>query len=270
MQIKQGSDIDYLAYIDSHDQEFLKKIKYTKINTLQKGTQQIKYNIENSSHNEKEVILKVDVVEYFDEIFNPLDIQPDVIQNPNDITVLVNKVHALPSNYIPQDLESVIDNSAIQLRREANQAYTKLYQEAQNRNINMYSISGYRTREIQNLYWTRQVKIKGIAYASKYSAYPDCSEHQLGLAIDISYTKQENRLSEKVAESKIGRFIQAYAYRYGFVLRYPQDKEAITNYGYEPWHIRYVGRVLAKKLYERNITLEEYYQEGERYGNSEI
>ena len=94
-----------------------------------------------------------------------------------------------------------------------------------------------------------------------YLDYPGRSEHQLGLAIDVSYTTQGDRLSEKVADSAIGKFIISDAYKYGFTLRYKKDKVAITNYGYEPWHIRYVGIDLATKLHDQNLTLEEYYKQ---------
>lgn len=79
--------------------------------------------------------------------------------------------------------------------------------------------------------------------------------------MDVSYKTTGDRLSESVADSDIGQFIESDAYKYGFILRYPQDKTEITNYNYEPWHIRYVGVELATYLYENNLTLEEYYGE---------
>ena len=163
---------------------------------------------------------------------------------------------------MPDDLEPVVDNSSQKLRKEANTAYTKFYNAAKAKGIAIYSISGYRTNATQTSYWNNMNKVYGNEYASQYSAYPGRSEHQLGLAIDISFkTDGGDRLSEKVASSDIGKFIISDGYKYGFILRYPSDKIAVTNYGYEPWHIRYVGVDLATKLHDENITLEEYYKQ---------
>lgn len=209
--------------------------------------------------NELEASMIVDVVTMYDKIYSPLGITPETIEDPDDITVLVNKQYAIPEDYVPDDLVTVVDSSQ-QLRKEAAEAYEAFYNAAVAKGISIYSISGYRTNETQTLYWNNQVKVRGEEYASQYSAYPLRSEHQLGLAIDISYMTEGDRLSESVADSEIGQFIVSDAYKYGFILRYPEDKTNITNYGYEPWHIRYVGVELATKLYEEDLTLEEYYE----------
>ena len=146
------------------------------------------------------------------------------------------------------------------MRHEANQAYTQFYQAAKEKGIEIYTISGYREPETQQLYWDNSVKVFGEEHAIQYNAYPRRSEHELGLCVDISYTMDGDRLSEKVADSPLGKFIESDAYKYGFILRYPQDKVRITGYGYEPWHIRYVGVDLATQLHQENKTLEEYYE----------
>ena len=160
---------------------------------------------------------------------------------------------------VADDLEKVIDCSQ-KLRHEANQAYTQFYQAAKEKGIEIYTISGYREPETQQLYWDNSVKVFGQEHAIQYNAYPRRSEHELGLCVDISYTMDGDRLSEKVADSPLGKFIESDAYKYGFILRYPQDKVRITGYGYEPWHIRYVGVDLATQLHQENKTLEEYYE----------
>ena len=144
------------------------------------------------------------------------------------------------------------------MRKEAAEAFEAFYQAAKNQGITCYIISGYRTNDTQALYWQRQVEIYGEEYASLYSAYPGRSEHQLGLAIDISNQLTGNRLTEQVANSDIGKFIVSDGYKYGFILRYPQDKVNITNYGYEPWHMRYVGKETAEKIHQSGLTFEEY------------
>ncbi len=253
IQLAQNSQIDYLSYISgNNDQE---DIQYNSIDSSQLGTYQVVYKKVDS--NEKQT-LTIDIVKmYKNGIYSPKSIQATTIKNPEDITSLVNKTHQIPKGWIPDDLVNVIDSHQ-QLRKEAAQAYKEFYLAAQDKGIKCYAISGYRTNETQSLYWKRQVQIYGEEYASQYSAYPGRSEHQLGLAIDVSNQLTGDRLSEKVAQAPIGKFIVSDGYKYGFILRYPQDKVSITNYGYEPWHMRYVGKELAKKLHDTGLTLEEY------------
>lgn len=266
IQIGVNSKVDYTSYVqkaeDEVDGDLISKVQYNEIDTSQIGQSKVKYQVKDEAGNESQQTLIIDVVKYFkNSIYSPLDVTPDTVKNPEDVTVLVNKVHQIPEGWTPDDLEPVIDNKNQKLRKEANDAYTKFYNAAKAKGIDIYSISGYRTNATQTLYWNNQVKVYGEEYASQYSAYPGRSEHQLGLAIDISYTTKGDRLSEKVATSPIGKFIVSDAYKYGFILRYQKDKIAITNYGYEPWHLRYVGVDLASKLHESGLTLEEYYKQ---------
>lgn len=253
IQLAQNSQIDYLSYISGNDDQ--EDIQYNSIDSSQLGTYQVVYKKADS--NEKQT-LTIDIVKMYENgIYSPKSIQATTIKNPEDVTSLVNKTHQIPKGWIPDDLVNVIDSHQ-QLRKEAAQAYKEFYLSAQDKGIKCYAISGYRTNETQSLYWKRQVQIYGEEYASQYSAYPGRSEHQLGLAIDVSNQLTGDRLSEKVAQASIGKFIVSDGYKYGFILRYPQDKVSITNYGYEPWHMRYVGKELAKKLHDTGLTLEEY------------
>lgn len=265
IQIARDHKIEYQSYIlkasDKEDGDLLSKVKYQDIDTSKVGSYQVEYSLVDKDDNEVKKILKIDVVDFYkDNIYSPVDVTPDTVKNPEDKTVLVNKVNQIPEGWVPEDLEGVIDNKNQKLRKEANSAYTKFYQAAKEKGIEIYSISGYRENEKQELYWNNQNKVYSEEYASQYSAYPGRSEHQLGLAIDVSYMQTGDRLSESVATSPIGKFIESDAYKYGFILRYPKDKVAITNYGYEPWHLRYVGEELATKLYKEKLTLEEYYK----------
>jgi hypothetical protein len=88
---------------------------------------------------------------------------------------------------------------------------------------------------------------------------PGTSEHQIGLAIDISCKRINGMLASKFGEMEEGIWVQKNAYKYGYIVRYLSHKSELTGYGYEPWHIRYVGKKLAKHLHDNNITLEEYY-----------
>ena len=224
IQLAQNSQIDYLSYISGNDDQ--EDIQYNSIDSSQLGTYQVVYKEADS--NEKQT-LTIDIVKmYKNGIYSPKSIQATTIKNPEDITSLVNKTHQIPKGWIPDDLVNVIDSHQ-QLRKEAAQAYKEFYLAAQDKGIKCYAISGYRTNETQSLYWKRQVQIYGEEYASQYSAYPGRSEHQLGLAIDVSNQLTGDRLSEKVAQAPIGKFIVSDGYKYGFILRYPQDKVSIKK-----------------------------------------
>lgn len=266
IQIAVNGKVDYLSYVqvakDDVDGDLKEAVTYNEIDTSKIGSQEIIYTLLDKADNKTTQSMNVDVVEFYEGgIFDPTKVNADTVSNPEDVTVLVNKLHQIPEGWTPDDLQPVIDNANQKLRKEANDAYTKFYNAAKAKGIAIYSISGYRTNATQTTYWNNMNKVYGNEYASQYSAYPGRSEHQLGLAIDVSFKTDGDRLSEKVASSEIGKFIESDGYKYGFILRYPQDKVAITNYGYEPWHIRYVGVELATKLHEEHLTLEEYYKQ---------
>lgn len=263
VQIALNTSFDYLQYVekayDRQDGDVTDHISYNEIDTSSVGKKTVHYKVTDQAGNQSQKDLIVDVVEYVGDLINPITAKADIVENPDDVTVLVNKLHEIPKGWKPDDLEDVIDCHQ-QLRHEANEAYTKFYQAAKAKGIAIYTISGYREPETQQLYWDNSVKVFGEEHAVQYNAYPRRSEHELGLCVDISYTTEGDRLSEKVADSALGKFIESDAYKYGFILRYPQDKVRITGYSYEPWHIRYVGVDLATKLHNENITLEEYYE----------
>ena len=264
VHISEQEDIDTNQYVESvtddKDGDLMESLM-TNIDTSNPREYVITYSVEDEAGNTCEEKLYVNRVEMFDdEIYNPNSIDPLTVENPEDITVLVNKTHQIPEGWEPDDLVKVCDSEQY-LRKEAAEAYEKLYNEAVSRNIAVFSISGYRTNDTQTRYWTNMCNVYGIEYASAYSAYPGRSEHQLGLAIDVSFKTTGDRLSAIVADSEIGKFMATEGHNYGFIIRYPEDKVAITNYGYEPWHLRYVGVDLATELYESGLTLEEYYKE---------
>ena len=91
-----------------------------------------------------------------------------------------------------------------------------------------------------------------------YSAAPGTSEHQTGLCLDFTTTKMQGNLTEKFEEEPAFAWLSQNAYKFGFILRYPQSKVAITGYSYEPWHYRFVGREAATDIYYSGLSLEEY------------
>lgn len=257
--------IDYEKLIkraeDDEDGDIKERVKFSKIDTKKKGKKSLQISLKDDAGNETKKKIDVFVVDLFDDgSFDPRDIKAKKVKKPEDLTVLVNKFNELDATYEPDDLESIIDRQDIKLRREANEAYTDFYKEAKKRGMSIYTISAYRSYDYQRNIWNNVLHYDGSKSASRLVAYPGRSEHQLGLAIDISnLPSSSDSLTEKVGDSPLGKFIREEAYKYGFVLRYPKNKVHITRYSYEPWHMRYVGKKLAKKLYEKGWTLEEYY-----------
>lgn len=252
---------DYLEKaIDEVDGDLTTQVTYVDtINSQKAGTYEVIYTVSDHSGNTGSASLKVDITTFYEEYFDASTLTPEMVQDPNDIHVLVNKTHALSSNYEPNDLTLVYQSQDVYLRQEAAQAYKEFVLAAQQQGITVIPFSGYRSYSLQTRLYNNYLNRNGPVYTVSLSAYPGRSEHQLGLAIDISDT-WDDPLNASLGQRALGKFIKNEAYRYGFILRYPKDKTAITNYAYEPWHIRYVGKEMAKEIHDRQITLEEYYE----------
>lgn len=181
-----------------------------------------------------------------------------LVNNPNNLTVLVNKNNKLLSSYIPNDLVLADIKYAHEnkhLRKEALSAFEKLNKDAKKEDMNITIVSAYRDYNYQKKLFNNYVLDKGIDYALNCSAKPGFSEHQTGLAIDV---EGSNKDYDNFDKSKEFDWMKNNAHKYGFILRYPKGKEYITRFKYEPWHYRYVGIDVATYIYENNLTLEEY------------
>lgn len=178
--------------------------------------------------------------------------------------VLVNKEHKIKENYLSKiELITIknIDNEDIQIEKETYNAYQKLEKFLKTKNIIIGISSAYRSKEYQQEIYDDFVKEYGKDYADKFVAPVGCSEHHTGLAIDINIKvngawPKDNY--ELMKQEKMFKTIHKYLSTYGFILRYPDEKEDITGYPYEPWHIRYTGKIVAKIIESNNYTLEEY------------
>ncbi len=180
------------------------------------------------------------------------------IENPEDLTVLVNKNYKLMSNYIPPDLELISIQYATDdkyMRKEAKEAFERLSEDARQMGYQIIATSTYRSYEYQEKLYDYYVKTKGQEYADLCSARPGHSEHQTGLSVDVMGSNQDYDLFVEAIEFD---WMKKNAHKYGFILRYPEGKEKVTGFKYEPWHYRYVGKEVATIIYENNWTLEEY------------
>lgn len=191
-----------------------------------------------------------------------------VVTNAQTMTVIVNKQRSLPEGYEPDDLvEPNVPFSfdgpheKRHMRKEAAEALEKLFAGAKDDGIELRAVSGYRSYQRQVSIYNNNVKTKGEEYASRVSAVPGRSEHQTGLAIDVSSPSVGNALEEVFGSSKEGQWLDEHAAEYGYIIRYPKGEESMTGYVYEPWHIRYVGTDLAPDVVKSGLTLEEYFDE---------
>ncbi|HHV09444.1 MAG TPA: M15 family metallopeptidase [Clostridiales bacterium] len=186
--------------------------------------------------------------------------------DPNSITVFVNKEYALPKDYQPEDLVtpdiyfnlSYYDERTL-MRKDAARAIEALFAAAEEDGCSLSGVSGYRSYQRQKKIFLNNIVTKGKTHTLKYSAVPGTSEHQTGLVMDISCASLRYDLNAGFIKTPEGQWVAENAHRFGFIVRYPDGKADITGYSYEPWHIRYVGKALAKYLYEHDLTLEEYY-----------
>ncbi|WP_324729271.1 M15 family metallopeptidase [Lysinibacillus fusiformis] len=161
--------------------------------------------------------------------------------------LLANKIYPLPSTFAPEE------------NPEARQALNQMLEAAKQQGFDLVAFSGYRSFEYQTTLYNNYVNRDGQAAADRYSARPGYSEHQTGLAFDIGERgKEDVWLTEEFGETPAGQWLFAHAQEYGFILRFPQNKEEITGYMYESWHYRYVGKDVAKEIAKQSITLEEY------------
>ena len=176
-----------------------------------------------------------------------------------DILMLVNKYNYLEREYVPENLVDVSSKYAFKgnkIRQDVLQAFINMADKANEEDIVIVMNSSYRDYGIQENLWQARKISSGVAKADQYAARAGYSEHQSGLAIDIA---QYNSKEDDFENTPAFTWLKEHAHEYGFILRYPKDKENITGYSYEAWHYRYVGEEVAKKIYEENITFDEYY-----------
>lgn len=240
-------DIDTITSLSNYRPENAKRYAtYTKVKNLKKRVLQVNCDMDLEPYS-----------------------QTTLIKDDSDMTLLVNKFYALPEGYAPSDLVTVEEYACVQgedyscqtvdqieLRKEVYDAYLQFCQAAKKENINIRAIAGYRSYDYQKGLWDYYADTNGEEYADTYYARPGQSEHNSGLSIDITFNGHNFNEIEKYDGYD---WILKNMHKYGFILRYPEDKVDVTRYGYESWHIRYVGKKAATTIYKNNWTLEEYH-----------
>lgn len=176
------------------------------------------------------------------------------------LTQLVNQNHGVPTDYEPTDLV-MNDLPGIRdtyLRKEAAEALANLFAAAEKDGAALLCCSGFRSYASQQEVYADQISQSGEEEAKKTTAPPGFSEHQTGLCMDVTSASVNNDLTTDFINTTEGKWLDKNAWKYGYIVRYPDGMERITGYTYEPWHIRYLGKDVAKAVYLSGKTYEEY------------
>lgn len=175
-------------------------------------------------------------------------------------TTLLDTAFALPENYSPPDLvlaEGAGFSGPFLVRAFVIEDLAALRAAAEAVGNPVDLAAAYRSYAVQNDLFRRRQAALGRAQALQKTARPGHSEHQLGTAVDFK-SKGAADVTDGWAHSSEGRWMQANAHRFGFVMSYPAGGEVVSCYGHEPWHFRYFGRAMAKRIHSSGLTPREY------------
>ncbi|MDM8533369.1 D-alanyl-D-alanine carboxypeptidase family protein [Clostridiaceae bacterium HSG29] len=207
--------------------------------------------------------IEVNLGIYDDKTRNKLKEIRNLKKSPNleNDMVLINKNYFLESKYIPDDLREVQvpKFKYMELKSHVALKVEEMFKDARNDGYELYFNSGYRSYEYQEKIFNRRVKSHGLEDTQKVIAIPGQSEHQTGLAFDVTCKSMDYGLGKEFENTDEFKWLINNCYKYGFILRYKKDKENITGYVYEPWHYRYIGdEKIAKEIMGNSMVFEEY------------
>jgi D-alanyl-D-alanine carboxypeptidase len=188
----------------------------------------------------------------------------ETVQFPNALDTVVDKFHKLPDNYAPPDLINgrnygIPTLGGSFMRELALDPLKQMLKDIQAARIDVTVSSGYRSIASQQKVYNQWVSNVGAANANQYAALPGFSEHHLGTAFDLLTNENGHTTVPSFENTRLGKWLKANAFRYGFVMSYPKGMQQITGYNFEPWHWRYVGPELAVKINESGKTPVEYF-----------
>lgn len=251
MILEHGDDAEVSEFAQRDKIKYLEEFYSVDYAKLSNYDRYLKYSDETGEDEETTVLyvnLDMDKEDYTDFV--------DI--NKFSIDMLVNKHRKLDSDFVPNDLveidEKYTSEEGMKANKEAINAFIQMFKAATKEDLGLVINSSYRSYSDQEEICESYRELYGDSYVERYVAQPGFSEHQTGLAFDIGSTS-----SRIFADSKEYEWLQDNAYKYGFILRFSKKYEDITGFRNEPWHYRYVGKKIAKYIYEHNITLEEYY-----------
>ncbi|NMD38934.1 MAG: M15 family metallopeptidase [Christensenellaceae bacterium] len=184
----------------------------------------------------------------------------------SDLNRLINRDNLLEEDYVPGDLINTTvrraSTSPIQIRAVVDEALVRMFNDAEAEGIILYAKSGYRSYGTQKTMYKNRLEMNN-GKDDGIVAYPGSSEHQSGLAMDVVNKELigGQRMTAAFAETKEGMWLAEHCTDYGFIIRYPKDKQDITGIFFEPWHIRFVGNSVAQYISIKGYTHEEFTEE---------
>lgn len=251
--LAHGNDDDVSEFAKRDKIKYLEEFYSLSYAKLKYYDRYVKYSSE-TGEDEETTVLFVNLSMDTDDYVNP------VKTSAFSIDMLVNKHYKLDEDFVPDDLvefdQEYCNDEVQEGNREAVVAFKNMYEAAKKEGLGLVINSSYRSYQDQENICNTFKDLYGEGYVTKYVALPGFSEHQTGLAFDIGSTS-----SKVFAESKEYEWMKENAYKYGFILRFTKSNAYITGFRSEPWHYRYVGKKVAKYIYDNNISLEEYYAE---------
>lgn len=249
--LSHGDDNDVTEFAKREKIKYLEEFYSISYAKLKYYDRYVKYSRE-TGEDEETTVLFVNLGMDNDDYTDP------VVVDSFSRDMLVNKHYKLNDEFVPNNLIKFDDkytNGEVQRGNgEAVNAFVEMYNAASKEGLGLVINSSYRSYQDQEELCNYYRELYGDGYVERYVAYPGYSEHQTGLAFDIGSTS-----SKVFAQSKEYEWMLENAYKYGFILRFTKAKASITGFRSEPWHYRYVGKDIAKYIYENNISYEEYY-----------
>lgn len=251
--LAHGNDDDVSEFAKRDKIKYLEEFYSLSYAKLKYYDRYVKYSSE-TGEDEETTVLFVNLSMDTDDYVNP------VKTSAFSIDMLVNKHYKLDEDFVPDDLvefdQEYCNDEVQEGNREAVVAFKNMYEAAKKEGLGLVINSSYRSYQDQENICNTFKDLYGEGYVTKYVALPGFSEHQTGLAFDIGSTT-----SKVFVESKEYEWMKENAYKYGFILRFTKANAYITGFRSEPWHYRYVGKKIAKYIYENDISFEEYYAE---------
>ena len=211
------------------------------------------------------ITLLIAIIVCFVGCSNEVDPEPDMDNSLNIYLTLVNKTHQLPENWEELFQIDTVKNSLgeeVRIEHETYKHYQALRDELLEEGIQIELDSAYRSVDEQQELWDYFTKEYGEAYTKTYVAVPGYSEHHTGFAVDIFLIKDGEEIRENddmIADREDFAKIHALLAKHGFILHYLENRDDVTGYSYEPWHLKYVGSPeISQNIVDSGLTLEEY------------
>ena len=249
----ENLDLDYVLSIEKNDS--LIPILNAKYYLTKNLTKYIDYQKEHSDKSIDDIIAIINTHNDDNYYENELASNKD-----KDLKILVNKHYHVDDSYEPEDLVNISNwysyGNDQMMRKEAYEEFISMFNAAKENDIKIIINSSYRSYADQKATYDDYITRYGLETTEALAAHPGNSEHQTGLAIDVTTPGYNTKTFDT---SDAYTWLSNNAYKYGFILRYPNGKEYLTGFDYESWHYRYVGKEIAKYIHDNNITYDEYY-----------